>query len=218
MSRGRSARASEPSGLAGLRQRLQEAARDEAERLAAERAREAAARRERELFARSVGPVTPLKAVARAIVRRPQPAPLPLQRRLDEQAVLREALSDDFDVESLLETDAALSWRRAGVGPDVLRKLRRGDWAVQSQLDLHGLRRDAARERLGEFVRDAARRGLRCVRVVHGKGHGSPGKQAVLKDKVRSWLVQKAEVLAFVQARPAEGGAGALLVLLGTPG
>jgi len=63
-------------------------------------------------------------------------------------------------------------------------------------------------------LRDATQRGLRCVRVVHGKGHGSPGREPVLKTKVRSWLVQKQEVLAFVQARPAEGGSGALVVLL----
>ena len=200
--------------LAALKRRLEAAAREHAAFEAAERAREAALQRERELFARTVGPVVPLKAAPRAATARPKPAPLPLQRRRDEQAVLREALSDDFDVESLLDTDAALSWHRAGTGPDVVRKLRRGVWAIQAQLDLHGLRRDAARERLGGFLRDAARQGLRCVRVVHGKGHGSPGRQSVLKGKVQSWLVQKAGVLAFVQARASEGGAGALVVLL----
>ncbi len=128
--------------------------------------------------------------------------------------MLREALSDDFDVESLLDTDDALSYRRAGIGPEVVRKLRRGVWAIQAQLDLHGLRRDAARERLAAFLRDAARQGLRCVRVVHGKGNGSPGRQSVLKGKVQSWLVQKNQVLAFTQARGSEGGAGALIVLL----
>jgi DNA-nicking Smr family endonuclease len=100
----------------------------------------------------------------------------------------------------------------------VPRRLRRGEWAIQAQVDLHGLRRDEARERLGGFLREAARHGLRCVRVVHGKGNGSPGRQSVLKGKVRSWLVQKAEVLAFVQAGPSDGGSGALLVLLGAGG
>ena len=200
--------------LAALKRRLEAAEREHAAFEAAERAREAALQRERELFARTVGPVVPLKAAPRAATARPKPAPLPLQRQRDEQAVLREALSDDFDVESLLDTDAALSWHRTGTGPDVVRKLRRGVWAIQAQLDLHGLRRDAARERLGGFLRDAARQGLRCVRVVHGKGHGSPGRQAVLKGKVQTWLVQKAGVLAFVQARASEGGAGALVVLL----
>jgi len=202
--------------LKALKRRMETAAREQAAREAEALAREAAARRERELFATEVGPVTPLKTKAQAAPQRPKPEPLPLQRQRDEQAVLREALSDEFDVESLLDTDEALSWRRRGVGPDVARKLRRGVWAIQAQVDLHGLQRDAARERLAGFLRDAAKQGLRCVRVVHGKGNGSPGRQPVLKGKVQTWLVQKNEVMAFVQARAAEGGAGALVVLLGT--
>ncbi|MBA3588253.1 MAG: Smr/MutS family protein [Methylibium sp.] len=202
-------------GLGSLKRQLDEAARESKLREAQQLARELALRRERDLFVHSVGPVTPLKAAARAAMARPRPEPVPVQRQRDEAAVLREALSDDFDVESLLDTDEALSFRRDGVGIDVVRKLRRGGWTIQAQLDLHGLRRDEARERLAGFLRDAARHGLRCVRVVHGKGNGSPGRQAVLKGKVRSWLVQKSEVLAFVQARGSEGGAGALVVLLG---
>ncbi|WP_309624936.1 Smr/MutS family protein [Methylibium sp.] len=203
--------------LKTLKRRLDEAARERRAQQAALAAREAAARRERELFATTVGPVTPLAPVARALLGRTPPEPVPLQRLRDEAAVLREALSDDFDVESLLDTDESLSWRRVGIGPDVVKKLRRGGWAIQAQLDLHGLRRDEARERLAGFLRDTARQGLRCVRIVHGKGNGSPGKQAVLKGKVHGWLVQKTEVLAFAQARAAEGGAGALVVLLGSP-
>ena len=144
----------------------------------------------------------------------PRASPVPRQRERDEAAVLREAISDEFDVETLLETDDALSYRRRGIGPEVVRKLRRGVWAIQGQLDLHGLRRDEARERLGAFLRDADRHGLRCVRVIHGKGHGSPGREPVLKAKVKSWLAQKSEVIAFTQARAADGGHGALLVLL----
>jgi DNA-nicking Smr family endonuclease len=96
----------------------------------------------------------------------------------------------------------------------VVRKLRRGVWVIQAQIDLHGLRRDEARERLGAFLREAVAEGARCVRVVHGKGLGSPGREPVLKGKVRAWLVQKNEVLAFAQARPSDGGHGALVVLL----
>lgn len=200
--------------LKALKREMEAAAREAAAREAEAQAREAAARRERQLFATEVGPVTPLKARVHPRPPRPRPEPLPLQRQRDEQAVLREALSDEFDVESLLDTDDALSWRRRGVGPDVARKLRRGVWAIQAQVDLHGLQRDAARERLAAFLRDASKQGLRCVRVVHGKGNGSPGRQPVLKGKVQTWLVQKTEVMAFVQARAAEGGAGALVVLL----
>ena len=82
------------------------------------------------------------------------------------------------------------------------------------QLDLHGLRRDAARQHLADFLRHGVRDGLRCVRVIHGKGNGSPGREPVLKSRVKSWLVQKNEVMAFVQARASDGGNGALLVLL----
>jgi DNA-nicking Smr family endonuclease len=137
-----------------------------------------------------------------------------VQRLLDEQEVLRSSLSDDFDVSSLLDTDTALSYAKPGVGPDVTRKLRRGEWAVQRELDLHGLRIEDAREALAHFIREAQKQGLRCVRVVHGKGLGSPGKTPVLKSRVHSWLMQKTEVLAYVQAKPADGGAGAVVVLL----
>jgi DNA-nicking Smr family endonuclease len=85
---------------------------------------------------------------------------------------------------------------------------------VQAQLDLHNLRTEEARDALGQFIREKYKQGMRCVRVVHGKGLGSPGKVSVLKPKVQSWLIQKNQVLAFVQATPAQGGAGALVVLL----
>lgn len=188
-------------------------ARELAER---EAERQAAARRERErrLFEIAVGPVQPLRAHGRATPARAQPEPRPLQRERDEAAVMREALSDEFDVETLLHTDELLSYRRPGLGPDVVRKLREGRWAIQAAIDLHGLRTDQAREALGRFIRDSHQQGLRCLRVVHGKGLGSPGRTPVLKGRVLRWLVQKKEVLAFVQARPAEGGAGALVVLL----
>jgi DNA-nicking Smr family endonuclease len=175
----------------------------------------AAADQERHLFVRSVGPITLLSSKHNIPTpTKPKPLPEPRQRDIDEASVLREALSDDFDVESLLDTDAALSFRRRGVGPEVTRKLRRGVWAIQAQLDLHGLRRDAARDQLAAFFREATLQGLRCVRVIHGKGNGSPGGEPVLKAKVRSWLVQKNEVMAFTQARASDGGNGALLVLL----
>ena len=137
-----------------------------------------------------------------------------MQHQLDEQRVLAESLSDDFDATTLLDVDDAMSFRRPGVGLDVTRRLRKGHWSIQRELDLHGLRREDAREALADFIRESHRKGIRCVRVVHGKGLGSPGKTPVLKGKVQGWLVQKKEVLAFVQARGDEGGAGALVVLL----
>lgn len=204
--------------LGDLRGELQRREREAAER---ETTARAALERERErdheartLFARSVGAVTPLADDERAWLRAAPPEPEPRQRERDEAAALRATLSDEFDVESLLETDAALSFRRPDIGPDVVRKLRRGGWVIQAQIDLHGLRRDEARDRLAAFLREAARQGLRCVRVVHGKGNGSPGREPVLKHRVHAWLVQKSSVIAFTQARAAEGGSGALIVLL----
>ena len=185
---------------------------------AARKAALAKARAEQEFFALAVGVVKPLPPKHRpglhASLPMVQAAPIAMQHQLDELAVMREALSDEFDAETLLDTDDALSYRRAGIGLDVTRKLRKGGWSIQGQVDLHGLRREDAREALVDFIKDAARMGWRCVRVVHGKGLGSPGKTPVLKGKVQSWLIQKQEVLAFVQARPAHGGAGALVVLL----
>jgi DNA-nicking Smr family endonuclease len=170
--------------------------------------------RERRLFEIAVGPVTPLPDRGRIGPSGERPPAEPRQRALDEQAALHEAWSDEVDVETLLETDEGLSFKRRHVGADVLKRLRRGQWAIQGQLDLHGFTREQAREQLAAFLRHSVRAGIRCVRVVHGKGHGSPGREPVLKGKVRAWLVQSRDVLAFVQARASDGGHGALLVLL----
>ncbi|NMM20091.1 MAG: DNA mismatch repair protein MutS [Rhodoferax sp.] len=169
---------------------------------------------EKNLFILAAGVVKPLPEKRRVLLKKEPVAPRPMQYEQDEKAVLIEAISDEFDVGTLLDVDDLLSFRRPGIGPDVTRKLRRGDWSIQRQLDLHGLRRDEAREQLSFFIREAHKHGIRCVRVVHGKGLGSPGKAPVLKSRVHSWLVQKQEVLAFVQAKPADGGGGALVVLL----
>ena len=191
-----------------------------AQRQAEEQARQQALRqaeRDRQLFRAAVGRVQPLRSANQVTVEPQLPEPLPLQHWADEQRVLQEAMSDEFDASTLLDTDDQLSFRRTGIGRDVVHKLRAGHWSIQRQIDLHGLRTDEARDALGAFIRQSHRHGLRCVRVVHGKGLGSPGRTPVLKGRVHSWLVQKSEVLAFVQARPAEGGAGALVVLL-SPG
>lgn len=169
---------------------------------------------QRNLFQAAMGKVARLPDKGLANLAPKPPAPVPKQRQLDEAAAYQEAISDEVDVTTLLDTDDQLSFRRPGVGPDVAQKLRRGKWSIQKQVDLHGLRSDEAREVLTAFIREAHKQGIRCVRVVHGKGLGSPGKTPVLKDKVHRWLVQKAEVVAFVQAQPAQGGAGALVVLL----
>jgi DNA-nicking Smr family endonuclease len=197
---------------------VQQALAETRAREAAEAAARATAEKKRQadenLFARAIGATQPLQRKPVVPLSPEPPPPIPVQHQRDEARVLRESLSDDFDVSTLLDADDAMSFRRPGIGTDVTRRLRAGDWTIQRQIDLHGLRSDEAREALGAFIRTAYKHGLRCVRVVHGKGLGSPGRQPVLKVKAQRWLIQKKEVLAFVQARPAEGGAGALLVLL----
>ena len=190
-----------------------EAEQRERDRIETERrAREAAA--EADVFRRSIGEVAPLAVPPRAPKKRDTPPPLPLKTQQDEKAVLVESISDEFDPEALLDIDDTLSFSRPGVRGDVVKKLRSGAWVVQAQLDLHGKRSDEAREALGAFLREAVKHGVRCIRVIHGKGLGSAGKEPVLKGKVRRWLAQKEEVIAFCEARPHDGGAGAVVVLL----
>jgi DNA-nicking Smr family endonuclease len=183
---------------------------DEAAHTAALRKAEA----DKNLFARAIGKVAPLPVHNKAHLPRAPREPVATQLQKDEAKVIQDSLSDEFDVSTLLDTDDALSFRRPSVGTEVTRKLRKGEWAIQREIDLHGLRSNEARLALTTFIREAHKHGIRCVRVVHGKGLGSPGKTPVLKSKVHSWLVQKNQVMAFVQAKPAEGGAGALVVLL----
>ncbi len=192
-----------------------EAARLEA---AARRQREAQAlEREAKAFRDALDGVQPLAPTGR-VARRPSPVPpLPEQTRRDEIAALAESLSDESAVEGLPDVDDRLSFRRPGIGADALRKLRRGHWAVQAALDLHGLRSDEAREAVGQFLATCLRDGLRCVRIIHGKGLGSIDRKPVLKDKVVRWLAQREGVLAFCEASPFAGGAGALLVLMRAP-
>lgn len=200
--------------LSGLRKNLkaQEGARALAEAEAAREEKIAA--EEADLFKRSMSQVAPLPSSDKLHHTAPKPSALAHQHLADEQAALMESISDVFTYDTLLDTDDTLSYARKGIGPDTLRKLRRGHWVIQRELDLHGLRTDEAREALGVFLRDVRRHGLRCVRIIHGKGLGSVNREPVLKNKVRNWLVQKDEVLAFCQATPAEGGSGALIVLL----
>jgi DNA-nicking Smr family endonuclease len=209
--------------LAALRAKLDERRRAEAARAAADAAQPQThvttkpaklelSESDQRSFADAIGHVMPLRKAATERPTRARPTARAEQRELDEAAALAESIASIVDAEALLETDDALSFRRHGV--DVVRKLRRGVWVLQDEIDLHGLRRDEAHERVSGFLREATRAGYRCVRVVHGKGHGSPGREPVLKAKVKAWLVKHQDVLAFTHARPADGGHGALIVLL----
>ncbi len=204
--------------LAQVRDELQRRAKDAAQRqaraLAAQHDQQRRQQAQHGLFARAVGPVHPMRDRGLAELELPRPAPHPRMREADEAAALAQSLSDEVNLESLLLTDDGLSFRRPGIGQDVVTKLRRGHWALQGNIDLHGYNREEARQMLSDSIRECHRRGMRCLRVVHGKGLGSPGRQPVLKAKVQRWLAQSAEVIAFAQASGPQGGAGALVVLL----
>lgn len=169
--------------------------------------------RDEDLFRASVSDVTPLRHT-RTTLERPRPRPLPVQRLLDERAALRESLAAHTAWEMGLDTGEELSYLRRGVGAQTLRKLRHGHWVIQDELDLHGSTAVQARELLAHFLAQCTRRGLRCVRIVHGKGLRSKNREPVLKRKVAGWLVQRDDVLAFCQARQPDGGGGAVVVLL----
>ncbi|MEO8629466.1 MAG: Smr/MutS family protein [Betaproteobacteria bacterium] len=165
-------------------------------------------------FLEAVRDVTPLPQTNRVTHAGTPPAPVPFQRLQDDRQVLRDSLSDQIPAELELETGEALSFARPNVSRQELRKLRAGHWAIQDQLDLHGMRTDGARTLLADFLALAVKRGLRCVLVVHGKGFGSNNGEPVLRRKVASWLAQRGNVLAFCQARPGDGGSGAVVILL----
>jgi len=141
------------------------------------------------------------------------PRPIPKQTRRDEQDVIASLLSDGYE-DVGTESGEELFHYRAGIQKSVLRKLRRGEYTVTAELDLHGHTVDRARTALADFLAEARRSRHTCVRIIHGKGLGSPGKKPVLRSKVLHWLRQRDEVLAVCSARPVDGGTGAAYVLL----
>ncbi|MGB7988887.1 MAG: Smr/MutS family protein [Candidatus Methylophosphatis roskildensis] len=165
------------------------------------------------MFREAVADATPI-ASDRFHHEPPAPQPIPRQRSADERAALRESLTDLQSLDLALEGGDEPNFVRDGLPRTVLRDLRRGRWVVQEQIDLHGATRNLARELLRDLIAEAVRREVRCLRVIHGKGLGSPGREPVLKGLVRGWLAARPEVLAFCQARGHDGGAGALIVLL----
>lgn len=169
---------------------------------------------EASLFRNSVSDVTPLRRAPKVEHERQRPRPIPAQRLRDNRETLRESLSDQAPWDSGLETGDELSYARNGIGAHTLRRLRRGHWVIQAELDLHGLTVDEARGRLLEFLNHCVRRSLRCVRIIHGKGLRSKNREPVLKRKVAAWLMQRDEILAYCQARRSDGGSGAVVVLL----
>jgi DNA-nicking Smr family endonuclease len=167
-----------------------------------------------DLFRQAVADARPLPNHGKVLRKQHAPPPYPVQSHLDEHAALKESLSSGWTAQDWLDSGDEPNFLRPGLSRQVLRKLRSGTWVIQDQLDLHGLDRHQAREALAGFLAHCLRRGVRCVRVIHGKGLGSKNREPVLKTKVKHWLVQRVEVLAYCQARPVDGGSGALVVLL----
>lgn len=171
---------------------------------------------DRELFRRAAAGTRKLRQPHQA-PQRPRPPARAVFRQADERAALQETLRVD-PADLGVESGDEIQFRRDTVTGAVLRKLRRGEYAMGGELDLHGLTSVEARDAVRDFLADAARRGLGCVRVVHGKGRGSGPRGPVLKNSVNRWLRRHDAVLAFCSAQPAHGGTGAIYVLLAAPG
>jgi DNA-nicking Smr family endonuclease len=165
-----------------------------------------------ETFRDAMRDVSPIKATNRIEPYRPPRPPLAAKRHEDERAVIEELARLTLDDDAEIEEDA--SYLRPGLPRDILRKLRRTHWVIQDDLDLHGFTGEEAAMQTAVFLADARRRGLRCVRIVHGKGLRSAGREPVLRKRIRKLLTRRDEVLAFVEPRGFHGGSGAVVVLL----
>jgi DNA-nicking Smr family endonuclease len=169
------------------------------------------------LFREAVRDVKPLGSPAQAAEqpssRRRRPRPAARFSRADRLAVLEESLRDDV-IDPTLASGEELVFHRPGIQAGLLRKLRRGDYRVQGEIDLHGLNVIEAKQALREFLAQALMRRWRCVRVIHGKGLRSGHRGPVLKGMVGATLRKVGPVLAYVSARQVDGGSGAVYVLL----
>jgi len=166
-----------------------------------------------ELFRREVGPVNPIRSTNRANVGKRRKPPVTASPAHEDPLQERMERLDTFEpVESA--ADEELSFVRPGVQHSLFRKMRKGHYAIRSELDLHGLTAAQARRELVGFLHDSRMRGERCVRIIHGKGYNSPNRRPILKSRLNAWLRQCDEVLAFCSAPLNDGGTGAAYVLL----
>lgn len=163
-------------------------------------------------FHASIAGTVPLPAPGRVVFEPPKPKPRPFQRERDEAAAIAESLHGSFEIDDLLAIGE--SFLRPGLARSILRDLRRGRWSIQDHLDLHGLNRHEAHDEVSRFLAASRLADRRCLRIVHGRGRGSPGRQGILKQLVKNWLSRHRDVLAFCQAPPADGGEGVLWLLL----
>ena len=164
------------------------------------------------LFYAAMRDVSPLPATDKLAPSGPKIPPIPRKQNYQEQSAAEDILSDHIAME--IEAGDEWSYLRPGMSRQTLRRLRRGYWGIQDNLDLHGFTRDEARQELSAFLDASVQEKYRCVRVIHGKGLSSKNREPVLKIRVGNWLMQRADVLAFCQAKPEDGGGGAILTLL----
>ena len=167
-----------------------------------------------DLFRQAMGDVKPLPPSNRMEPFRNLPPPLPIKREEDEQAVLEELARLAHGPADDIETEDDSVFLRQGLPRDILRKLRRTHWVIQDQLDLHGLNSEEAAGATALFLAECRRAGTRCVRIIHGKGLRSRGREPVLRGRIRKLLSRRDDVLAFVEPRALHGGSGAVVVLL----
>ncbi len=168
---------------------------------------------DRELFQKSVADARKLDLETRITPTKKRPPPRPLQQEKDNQQVLADMFSDPVDPADM-ETGEELLFVRNSIPPRTVKKLRRGEFSNEAELDLHGYTKIEAREAISEFLYFCHSNGLRCVRIIHGKGRGSADKRPILKQYVNHWLRQRDDILAFCSARQVDGGTGAVYVLL----
>ncbi len=165
------------------------------------------------LFRRLMGDAKPLRQTGAAPEHRRKVSARARFARQDEREALQESLQADID-ESETDAGESLRFHRPSVGRRTMRKLARGNFSVQDEIDLHGMTVPEAKDVLHGFIRACELRGHTCIRIVHGKGLGSGHRGPILKGKVSRWLKQWDNVLAFVSARQVDGGTGAVYVLL----
>ena len=149
----------------------------------------------------------------RVVHNKPKPRPIPRQTNLDKRRVM-DALLVSPDEHEDMQAGDSLAYMQPGIQKKVFKKLKKGHYCIEAELDLHGLTRDQAQTQLNTFINETRARGLRCVRIIHGKGYGSSNKGPVIKPLVNQWLQRRAEILAFCSARPSDGGTGAVYVLI----
>ncbi len=164
------------------------------------------------LFRQSVADARPLKQ-KNIEPHRPQPSTHPKPRQQSAVPATKDILSDEYYIEEV-ETGDELLFHRPGLQHGVIKKLRRGQFNIGAELDLHGMIVTEARKALLDFIDECRRHNTHCVRIVHGKGHGSSSKRPVLKNRLNNWLRQLDDVLAFCSAQPKDGGTGAVYLLL----